>query len=132
MTPELIHFGTSGWRSIMAEEFTFANVRRVVGAIGEYLKSHDRLPLTAHSSPIIIGYDTRFLSPEFARDAAALLALQGFSVLLSKDFVPTPVVSFQIRHQKPWAGLISLRVTTRPNTTELNLMDRKELRPRPR
>src|SRR5947207_11763406 len=110
----MIRFGTSGWRSIMAEEFTFANVRRVVGAIGNYLQrqqaatsepladkeaivSH-RSPLAARRSLVVVGYDTRFLSPEFAREAAAVLASQGFSVLLSKDFIPTPVVSFQVRH----------------------------------
>jgi phosphoglucomutase len=114
----MIKFGTSGWRSIMAEEFTFANVRRVVGAIATYLQQASEQankrasngfpgsparPLA--SSPVIVGYDTRFLSPEFARDTAVLLASRGFPVLFAKDFIPTPVVSFQILHQKALGGV---------------------------
>ena len=80
----MIKFGTSGWRSIMAEDFTFANSRRVVQAIATYLKEHRK----DEKTPVIVGYDPRFLGPEFARDAAAVLASNGFHVLFSDDFIP--------------------------------------------
>jgi len=105
----MIKFGTSGWRAVMAEEFTFANVRRVVGAIAEYLKEL--------KGPVVVGYDSRFLSPEFAKDTAALLAGHGFPVLFSKNCVPTPVVSFQIRHQKALGGI---NITASHNPAEYN------------
>jgi phosphoglucomutase len=113
----MIQFGTSGWRSIMAEEFTFANVRRVVGAIAGYLKNHSDTAGGIPPRPVIVGYDTRFLSPEFARDASALLAAHGFSVLLSKDFIPTPVVSYQIRYHKALGGV---NFTASHNPAEYN------------
>src|SRR5205085_9831029 len=68
-------------------------------------------------SPVVVGYDSRFLSPEFAREAAALLAARGFPVLFSKDFVPTPVVSFQIRYQKALGGV---NFTASHNPAEYN------------
>src|SRR5258708_14292464 len=108
----MIKFGTSGWRSIMAEEFTFANVRRVVGAIATYLTENRK-----SEGPVIVGYDSRFLSPELAKDAATLLASRGFPVLFSKDFVPTPVVSFQIRYQKALGGV---NFTASHNPAEYN------------
>jgi phosphoglucomutase len=97
----MIKFGTSGWREIMAEQFTFPNVRRVVGAIGDYLKANSQ----GRIAPVIVGYDSRFLSPEFAREAAAVLVTRGFDVLFSKDFIPTPVVSFQVRKRKALGGV---------------------------
>jgi len=96
----MIHFGTSGWRAVMADEFTFENVRRVVRAIAAHVKGH-----AERDRPVVVGYDARFLSPEFAKLAAELLARNGLRVLLSKDFVPTPAVSFQILHQKAAGGI---------------------------
>lgn len=116
----MIHFGTSGWRSIMAEEFTFANVRRVVGAIAIHLKSTPE----AHR-PVIVGYDTRFLSPEFAKTAADILSAHGLNVLFSKEFVPTPVVSFQVLQQKA-AGAINFTASHNPaeyNGIKFNMSD---------
>lgn len=104
----MIQFGTSGWRSIMAEDFTFANVRRVVGAISRHLKES---PVA--DRPVIVGYDTRFLSPEFAALAAEIASSHGLRVLLSKSFVPTPVVSFQVMHQKA-AGSINFTASHNP------------------
>jgi len=116
----MIHFGTSGWRSIMAEDFTFANVRRVVQAIADHLTEECRgrqLATPTSSSPVIVGYDSRFLSPEFAKAAADLLVANGFRVLMSDDFVPTPVVSFQVMHQKAWG---SINFTASHNPSEYN------------
>jgi phosphoglucomutase len=108
----MIKFGTSGWRSIMAEDFTFANVRRVVTAIAQYLKEQPN-----QGRPVIVGYDSRFLSPEFAREAAQILVKHGLPVLFANDFVPTPVVSFQITHQK---ALGAINFTASHNPAEYN------------
>lgn len=107
----MIKFGTSGWRSIMAEDFTFANVRRVVGAIADFMLTQKA------QGPVIVGYDSRFLSPEFAREAAELMASKGLTVLFSKDFIPTPAVSFQIRHHKARGGI---NFTASHNPAEYN------------
>lgn len=131
----MIQFGTSGWRSIMAEDFTFANVRRVVQAIATHLKTNvseyrstgvsatqqNVTPAPRHADtpirPVIVGYDTRFLSPEFAQAAAEVLSKNGLPVLFSKTFVPTPVVSYSILHQKA-AG--SVNFTASHNPAEYN------------
>jgi len=103
----MIKFGTSGWRAIMAEEFTFANVRRVVQAIATHLKQ------TEPGKPVVVGYDPRFLSPEFAQTTAEILAKNGLSVLLSKAVVPTPTVAFQVMHHKA-AGSINFTASHNP------------------
>jgi alpha-D-glucose phosphate-specific phosphoglucomutase len=93
----MIQFGTSGWRAVIAEDFTFANVRKVIHAIATRLKGQ--------TAPVVLGYDTRFLSPELARMAADIVSSHGLPVLLSKDPVPTPVLSFQITQQKAAGGI---------------------------
>ncbi len=104
----MIKFGTSGWRAIIADEFTFDNVRRVVHAIMQHL-SAERDGGSADRRngvrPVVVGYDTRFLSPELAKMTAEIAASYGFPVLLSKDPVPTPVMSFQVTHQKAVGGI---------------------------
>jgi phosphoglucomutase len=107
----MIRFGTSGWRAIIAEEFTYDNVRRVVHAIMQHLSSQ------RDGAPIIVGYDTRFLSPELAKMTADIVASYGFPVLLSKDPVPTPVMSFQVTHQKAAGGI---NFTASHNPAEYN------------
>jgi phosphomannomutase len=103
-----IRFGTSGWRSILAEDFTFANARRVVEAIGRVL---------AASSPakgrVLVGYDTRFLAGRFASEAARLLAQAGFDPVLSQRPIPTPVLAFEIRRQRA-AGAINFTASHNP------------------
>lgn len=87
-----IKFGTDGWRGIIADDFTFENVRRVAGAIASYiLKNEDS------AKGVIAGYDTRFASDLAAREAATVLANAGIPVLLSNDYVPTPAVSYNVR-----------------------------------
>jgi len=103
----MIRFGTSGWRAIMAEDFTFANVRRAVRAIAQHVKEKEP------GKPVVIGYDPRFLSPEFAQTSADILSKHGVPVLMSKDVVPTPVVSFQVMHQKA-AGSINFTASHNP------------------
>lgn len=81
-----IKFGTEGWRAIMGEEFTFANVRIVTQAIADTLRGK-------RPARLVVGHDTRFLSAEFARAAAEVLAGNGFRVVVSKTSVPTCAVS---------------------------------------
>ena len=96
----MIRFGTSGWRAVIGEEFTHENVRRVVHAIATHLRTQ-----SSALRPVIVGYDTRFLSPELAKMTANIVTSYGMPVLFSKDPVPTPVVSFQILHQKAAGGI---------------------------
>lgn len=85
-----IRFGTSGWRAIIADEFTFENVRLVTQAIADYLKTK------SSSCKVIIGYDTRFLSDKFAEACAQVLAANKIRVLLTQRDTPTPVIAYQI------------------------------------
>src|SRR5713101_5397453 len=88
----MIKFGTSGWRAIIAEEFTFANARRAVEGVCCYVAAH-----TQNQPPkLIIGYDPRFLGPEFAEMSAQIAVTHGIHVLLGQEPVPTPVIASQI------------------------------------
>src|SRR5947207_6984076 len=99
MTP--IKFGTDGWRAVIADDFTFENVRRVAGAIASYvLKHEDAL------RGVIVGYDTRFGSPRFARIAAEVLAGAGIPVKLANDYSPTPAISLAVKNQGAAGGVV--------------------------
>lgn len=87
----MIKFGTDGWRAIMADEFTFANVELVVQAIANYLKKTHQA-----EKGIVVGYDQRFLSDHFARRAAEVLLGNGIRVFLSDRVLPTPVTAYAI------------------------------------
>jgi alpha-D-glucose phosphate-specific phosphoglucomutase len=95
-----IKFGTSGWRDIIARDFTFDNVRLATQGIAEYLKK-----AKAPSKTVILGYDTRFLGKEFALACAEVLAAKGFEPLLCNRDTPTPVIAFAIRHHKAAGGI---------------------------
>lgn len=96
-----IKFGTDGWRGIIADDFTFANVRKVTRAIAEYLK-------TAYSQnqPVLISYDPRFLADEFAQTAAAVLAELGWTIKMVERDCPTPVIAYQARSLKSAGALM--------------------------
>ena len=87
-----IEFGTDGWRGIIADDFTFSNVRRVTRAIASYLE-------TAYSKdrPVLVAYDTRFLAEKFARTAAEVLAEGGWTVKITDRDCPTPVIAYNAR-----------------------------------
>ena len=87
-----IKFGTDGWRGLIADDFTFENVRRVAGAIASYVLKHEN-----PAAGIIVGYDTRFLSDRAARAVAEVIAQAGIPVRLANDYVPTPAVSFNVK-----------------------------------
>ena len=84
-----ITFGTDGWRAVIAEDFTFKNVRIASHAIGTYiLKTYNK------ESPMLIGYDTRFLAEDFAKCCASVLMDLGLKPLISNKPLPTPVIAF--------------------------------------
>jgi phosphomannomutase len=89
-----IKFGTSGWRGIIADDFTFPNVRIAVAAIAEHVLSHKRNPT------LLVAHDTRFFSEEFARTAAVELSSRGVEPLLCAGATPTPAVAYEIRRRK--------------------------------
>lgn len=89
-----IKFGTDGWRAVIAEEFTFHNVARVAQATADYWNVN---PVPGTEKKVVIGYDRRFLSNEFARGAAEVFAGNGFTVVLTPTSTPTPSVSFAVQ-----------------------------------
>jgi alpha-D-glucose phosphate-specific phosphoglucomutase len=97
-----IKFGTDGWRAVISDEFTFANVRRVGAAIGAYL-NETRADSTA---PVVVGFDTRFLSDRYALELARVLADHGLSIYLSKCDCPTPALAYAIWHCKALGGVM--------------------------
>jgi phosphoglucomutase len=94
MTAFPIKFGTSGWRGLIADDFTFASVRLAVTAIAEHVKSKTAKPT------ILVGYDTRFYSEEFSALAVAILQQHGIRALLCDTFTPTPAVAYEIQRSK--------------------------------
>jgi len=95
-----IKFGTSGWRAVISDEFTFENIRVVTQAIADHLKAEGKAGKGA-----VIGYDTRFMSDEFAKVAAEVLAGNGIRTWISNRNAPTPVISFEILRRGVAAGL---------------------------
>jgi phosphoglucomutase len=89
-----IKFGTSGWRGLIADDFTFATVRLAVRAIAEHLKSKKDDPR------VLVGYDTRFYSEEFSALAVEILQQYGIHTLLCETFTPTPAIAYEIQRAK--------------------------------
>ncbi|MGP8143180.1 MAG: phosphoglucomutase/phosphomannomutase family protein [Terriglobales bacterium] len=96
-----IKFGTDGWRALIADDFTFDNVRRVTRAIARYVLKHED-----PTRKVIVGYDTRFLSDRAARAVAQVLADAGIPVLLANDYVPTPAVSYNVKNLGAAGGVM--------------------------
>lgn len=95
-----IEFGTDGWRAVIAKEFTFENVGKVASAIGSYLLKNYKKPSCA------VGYDTRFLSKEFAHYCASVLASMGVKVYLSRGFNTSPILTFSVKKRKLSGGIM--------------------------
>ncbi|HEX4997941.1 MAG TPA: phosphoglucomutase/phosphomannomutase family protein, partial [Terriglobia bacterium] len=98
---EPIRFGTDGWRAVIAETFTFENVRRAAQATADYFAT---VPNTERA--VFMGYDGRFLSSRFARAAAEVFSGNGFRVLLMDRPYPTPYVSFETRRRGLAGGVV--------------------------
>jgi phosphomannomutase len=103
MTNTPLRFGTDGWRAVIAEDFTFANVERVTQASADYWSQN---PPPGTEKKIIIGYDRRFLSDQFARRSAEVLAGNGFKTVLTSEPTPTPAVSFAVKAQRAAGGVM--------------------------
>ena len=97
-----IRFGTSGWRAVIAEEFTFANVELATEAICSYLK---RGPGKDSRQTLMIGHDTRFMGEKFMAVAAEIARKKGFRVLQCEGAVPTPALSHAIRLERAEGGI---------------------------
>ncbi|MBM4411248.1 MAG: phosphoglucomutase/phosphomannomutase family protein [Chloroflexi bacterium] len=99
-TPPIV-FGTDGWRGVIADDFTFENVRAVAQAMAQWMKREGHA-----EKGVVIGYDTRFLSGSFAGAAAEVMAANGIKVALSSAFLPTPALSFAVRERGAGAGIM--------------------------
>ncbi len=96
-----IKFGTDGWRGIIADDFTFDNVRRVAGAIASYVLKYEDA-----QRGIFVGYDTRFASQSAAQAAAEVIAAAGVPVKLANDYTPTPAVSYAVKDKNAAGGVM--------------------------
>ncbi len=107
-----IRFGTDGWRGIIADAYTFENVRIIAQALADYLYEKG----TANKG-IAIGYDHRFMSERYAELVAEVAAANGISVILSQDALPTPALSFAVKHFQCAGGIM---ITASHNPPEYN------------
>ena len=99
--PQEIKFGTDGWRGIIADDFTFENVRRVAGAIASYVLKHEE-----PGQGVVIGYDTRFASQRAARVASEVLSGAGIAIKLASDYTPTPAISLAVKNMGAAGGVV--------------------------
>jgi alpha-D-glucose phosphate-specific phosphoglucomutase len=96
-----IKFGTDGWRGIIADDFTFDNVRRVAGAIASYVLKYED-----PQRGVFVGYDARFASPRAGKVVAEVISAAGIPVRLANDYTPTPAVSYAVKHQGAAGGVM--------------------------
>ena len=116
-----IKFGTDGWRGIIADDFTFENVRLVTQAICDYLKTSQQSTVNSQQSrltsgsqlKLVVGYDTRFLSQEFAKACTEVLVANDISVYFHEEPRPTPMVAFAIKAYQA-AGAIMFTASHNP------------------
>ncbi len=109
---EKIKFGTDGWRGVIADDFTFENVARVAAATARFEKRHKKI-----KNGIVVGYDSRFLSKEFAERTAVVLAHHGIKVILSDKISSTPMVSLLTKKLNAAAGVV---ITASHNPAKYN------------
>jgi phosphomannomutase len=96
-----IKFGTDGWRGIIADDFTYDNVRRVAGAIASYVLKNEE-----PAAGIVVGYDTRFASRRVAQVASEVLAAAGIPIKLANDYSPTPAISLAVKASGAAGGVV--------------------------
>jgi phosphomannomutase len=112
MPQSQIKFGTDGWRAVIADDFTFANVRIAAEAIAAYVHAKED-----PGKGLCIGYDTRFGSKAFARTCAEVVAATGIRVLLANDITPTPALSWGVRERGCAGGIM---ITSSHNPAQWN------------
>jgi phosphomannomutase len=108
----MIKFGTDGWRAVISDDFTFENVRIVAQAYCNYLIKND-----LHGKGIVIGYDNRFESEDFALESAKVAASNNIKVYLTESSVPSPVVSFVVKNKSLGGGIM---ITASHNPAQWN------------
>ena len=108
----VVKFGTDGWRGIIADDFTYANVRVAAAAIGNYVLEHEDA-----KTGVCIGWDTRFGSRSFAKVVAEVLVGAGIPVVIADRETPTPALSFEVRRRKAAGGVM---ITSSHNPAEWN------------
>ena len=108
----IIKFGTDGWRAVIADDFTFANLDRVALATARYFRKHKKI-----RNGIVIGYDARFMSREFAERSAQVLAENGIKVKLADSIVSTPMVSLLTKLENAAGGIV---ITASHNPSKYN------------
>ncbi|MDQ3754285.1 MAG: hypothetical protein M3371_06085, partial [Acidobacteriota bacterium] len=122
-SPMPIRFGTDGWRAVIADGFTFTNLERVAQAYADYLQQHSQGAATVYESEaqrsplVIVGYDRRFLSEQFAIRTAEILAGNEIRVRLFDTDVPTPLVSWAVREAGAAGGVV---ITASHNPAHFN------------
>jgi phosphomannomutase len=107
--PPKIKFGTDGWRGIIADDFTFANVRYCAQSVAEYLRDKGLAP-----RGMVVGYDTRFASERFAATVAEVFAGNDIKTSLCPQATPTPIISYGVTHQKA-AGAVIITASHNPS-----------------
>jgi phosphomannomutase len=117
-----IKFGTDGWRGVIADDFTFENVRTAAEAVAAYVWSRKGTEKDGQGNEdpargICIGYDTRFGSKAFARACAEVVAATGIKVMLANDITPTPALSYGVRGRKAAGGIM---ITSSHNPAQWN------------
>jgi phosphomannomutase len=108
--PENIHFGTDGWRGRIAEDYTFANIRRCTQGFAQYL-----LNKGLKNEWVIVGYDQRFHSENFAISVAEVLAANGINVYITDKATPTPAISYSVINKKA-VGAVNITASHNPST----------------
>ena len=111
-TKTVVKFGTDGWRGIIADDFTYANVRVAAAAIANYVLTNENA-----AAGVCIAYDTRFGSRSFAKVVAEVLAGAGIPVTMAKEITPTPALSYAVRERKAAGGVM---ITSSHNPAEWN------------
>ena len=101
-----IKFGTDGWRAVISDDFTFDNVKTVAQAMADHIKSDQGPASKVRDKRIVIGYDTRFLSPKYAELMACVIGANGIKVILAEKATPTPSVSFAIKDRGLMGGVM--------------------------
>lgn len=127
----MVHFGTSGWRGIVGQDFTFREVRLVMEAALHVLRE------TGEQAEILVSYDTRLLSEKFAHEAVAVCTHHDWPVVISDRDVPTPCLAFQVRRRRSGLGVMftashnppeynGIKLFTRDGAAPLDFTDRIE------